>query len=778
MPWKPLDDDIPLDHEALHPAEPAPTVAAAPDPAAGPSDSATVAPAAEGLTELPPNAKLDDEPPVQPPPVITRVGPAAAVNATPMETTEGFADTMEAPKTYHSALTPEQVKEYETFFRDPRKPPDPEALRKWIHEKTGTFMPADNAAEIVEHFKNTGEYSTSQKILLPTESKGAVGAGGQHFGNALLGDWGAEISAPFGALGLGSEDRPDVFNSDASFGQLTAQNADITRAQLDRNTAEHPVTSAIGEVGGIVAAAPVGGAVADVARVGELGEIGAAMTKGATGGGIYGSGAAGPGHRLEGAAVGATVAPVASVALKVPMAGYRAATSVLETAPRQARRIIAKAIEDDANTPANMGRDIAEAHANDVPMAPADTGENVRGLLAAASRKSGLGRTIARDALEARQDELADRVVGHIERDLGPIANPHEVADQLMTEASAKAGPLYHQAYSMPVADAFMQRITPLLKRPSMQKAFTNARRIAQEEGDDPDTLGLTVADGKAQLTGTPSWRTLDYIKRGMDDVVEDYRSDVTGKLVLDTEGKAVNNTLRSYLSEMDKANPVYAQARAAYAGPVRGVSAMNLGRKFVGMGADDIEARMRDMSPFEKDMAALGARRQMAEIIRAKGDTADVVNALVGSGKKRAMLSRLFGDRKQFQRFVDTLDQEKQGWRTYRQALQGSPTAANLQDDVALEAVQTGAEMMVHGGVPVATAVRKVSQMFGRQISEKVHQQIAALLSNTEPAALRELAAQLQRGAVRRARRATIGKSVRGSLGRSAVVLQAQEAQ
>jgi hypothetical protein len=900
----------------------------------------------------------------------------------PTYTEQGFTGEVAADPVYHTSWSDKDRAEYAAFFADPRKPPTAEALRQWVHSKNGTYLA--NADEIVREFKRSGGFNTHETTVLPTTAHTADRSAAQHAANAMLGDYGAEITAPFGALGVGPSDRPNIWNSDGqSFGDLVSQNADITLAQNARDAAEHPIASAAGEIGGVVAAAPIGGAVADLARVGKLSEIGANFAKAATGGAIYGSGAAGPGDRLEGAAVGAGLAPVVAVAARVPAAGYRAVRSVLEGSPGAARRIIAKAIKDDANTGESVGQDLAAAQANDVPMALGDTGENVRGLLAAASRKSGLGRTIARAVLGTRQAELADRVVGHIERDLGPIANPHEVADQMMAKASKDAAPLYDSFYSQPsVSDPALDG---LLSRPSMQKALKNAYRIAQEEGRDPEALGFRLGeDGNIQLergqvlspkdatkanpnrfapqdipdefdelrvrnvrtkagrtvkfrgpmdmtqrlramggiqdqggelghmgitnkarrlehgrneqflgnlvdnergmtlddatralwedgyfpefserptindllerlrdehngtvryfdpadsaeieafhaaqgergrlteaaaqaagegrpplaedvtvpageqdavaragpvvagrgpeigkTYTP--QTLDYIKRGMDDVVESYKDPVTGKYNFDTEGRAVNNTLRSFLEIADKRYPDWKAARAVYAGQVKGVAAMNLGRKFVGMGADDIEARMRDMSPFEKKMAALGARRQMAELVRSKGDTADTVHALVGSGKKRAMLARLFGDRKGFQRFVDTLDQEKQGVLSFKQALGGSPTSPNLQDDVALEAVTTGVEMVIHGGVPVATATRKLSQIFGRQLGEKTQQQIAALLSNTDHAALSKLAAELQRGAARRARSSEVGKTVRGSLGRSAVVLQAQQSQ
>lgn len=797
MPWKPLDDDIPLDHEALVPPEPVADAAAAPDPAAVPGAGPSAEADASGLTELPAGAKLDDEAPAQPaqPPAIgtgIHQPPAKGVDATPSYTVGGFSNEVSPDAIYHASLSDADKAEYAALFADPSKPPTPEFLRQWIHGKTGAYM--TNADEIVARFKKDGQFNTNQKISLPTQHQGKGASYVNHAANAVAGDWGPEAAAPLDAIGLGGGDRPNIWNSDESFGNLVSQNADLERAQLDQDTADHPVASGLGEVTGAVVAAPGGGAVADAAQFGRLGELGARAAKGFTGGGIYGSGAGGPGHRLEGAAVGAAVAPVVAVGLKVPAAGYRAARSVLQGAPGQARRIIAKAIEDDANTPASMGQDMAEAHANNVPMAPADTGENVRGLLAAASRKSGLGRTIARDALETRQNELADRVVGHIQRDLGPIANPHLLAEEMMAKAHDEAGPLYDAAYAHPGAAEFSQKVEPLLQRPSMKKALAYAYRVAKEEGRDPEELGLAASSDRTtsildangnnitvpevSMTKSPTWQTLDYVKRGADDLVESYKDKTTGRYNFDTEGKAANNTLRSFIGAFDVANPDYAAARAAYAGEVKGISAMNDGRKALNLTADDLEAKMRDMSPYEKQMYALGTRRAMAELVRSKGDTADVVHALVGTGKKRAMLGRLFGDRKQFQQFVDTLDQEKQGWRTYKQALGGSVTQANKADDIALEAVTTGVEMMAHGGVPVATVTRKLSQIFGRQLSEKTHQEIAALLSNTDHAALAKLAQEIARGTARRVQRAKLGKTLRVGLGNSATPIMAEQAQ
>jgi hypothetical protein len=779
MPWQPLPDDVPLDHEALPP----------------PSHMD----AEGGFAPLPDDAQLDagtvERPkPTDAPIIISMVRPhPKSEDVDPRGTVAGFDGEIRPDAQYHTSLSDADKKEYASFFKDPKSPPSAAQLGLWYHQKTGAYLA--NAQDIVDAFKQTGKFQTQERITIPTKHQSAGAAYVNHTANALGADWAPEIVAPLDALGLGGADRPNIWNSDEGFGNLVANNADLERAQLEQDTADHPVASTAGELTGVAAATPILGAVGDAAGMARLaareGEFNRTLIQGAGEGFAYGSGAAGPGHRMEGGATGAAMVPVVAGVSRLPLAAADVGKSVLQGSPGLARRIIAKAIKEDMNTPESVGTSIAEAQANDVPMALGDTGENVRGLMAASSRASGVGRTIVRDALETRQAALADRITGAIERDLGPVANPHQVADELMTKARTEAGPLYDAAYAHLGVQQFVDKIRPLLARPSMKKALSNAYRIAQEEGENPETLGLSKfkpsdspildASGKpmqvdeVQVTTVPTWKTLDFIKRGMDDVVEGYRDPTSGKLNLDTEGRAVNNTLRSFIGSFDAANPAYAAARKAWSGPVSGIGAMNTGRKFLNMTADDIEARMRDMSPFEKQMAALGTRRAMAELVSSKGDTADIVHALVGTGKKRAMLARLFGDRKQFQRFADTLGQEKEGWRSFRQALLGSTTAANVKDDQALEGAAMAADFAA-GGMPVATATSKAFKLLRFKLGEKAQQQIAALLSNTDPAAIRELAAELRAQAEKRGLRVRRRNTVTNAIGKATVVAQPRQ--
>ena len=346
-----------------------------------------------------------------------------------------------------------------------------------------------------------------------------------------------------------------------------------------------------------------------------------------------------------------------------------------------------------------------------------------------------------------------------------------------MTEAQTRAGPLYDAAYVRPGAEDFVAKIQPLLNRPAMKGAMKNAYRIAEEEGRDPANLGLVkdafdnvvltpprqspILDaagkqvsvpGDPMTKAVPTWQTLDYVKRGMDDVVEAYRDPTSGRLNLNTEGKAVNNTLRTFIKAFDTANPDYGAARAAYAGPVKGVTALNLGRKALNMTADDLEERMRGMTDFERQLFALGTRRAMAELVDSKGDTANIVNAVAGAGKKRAMLARLFGDRKEFQRFVDTLAIEQEAFQTYKRARAGSPTAANVADDSSL-AVATGVGDIALSGLPIMSALRVAARSRNASLAEKAKGQIAEMLGETNPAKVREIIIRYKRAEAQLAR-------------------------
>lgn len=114
-----------------------------------------------------------------------------------------------------------------------------------------------------------------------------------------------------------------------------------------------------------------------------------------------------------------------------------------------------------------------------------------------------------------------------------------------------------------------------------MASGLRRAHSIAKEEGRDPTALGFDLdPQGEVTLTRVPSWQTLDYVKRGLDDTLEPHRDSLTGKLALNETTRAikVKATKNDLLGRIDKVNPDYAAARKTSAGPVQARDAFQRG--------------------------------------------------------------------------------------------------------------------------------------------------------------------------------------------------------
>ena len=672
-------------------------------------------------------------------------------------------------------ITPEQRADWSTFLRGFDKGElTPEiALRAW---ERITGRPADPAQmdAVVSHFNQTGEWSQDVVYRNPqavelAASMGPAGAGDLMQHGATLG-WSDQATGVGNAAynALSSPFTQQTFDPvGAYYAGRDAQNMRLDQAREDTGW----VGTGAEILGGFASGRFMPPGRGAGPPPGFLGRVGQGAGTGAGMGMVSGAGYGEDlGGTLQGAAAGAAIGGAVGGAIPVVGGGLSQANQFRRTlqgadANEVARRAVARAITDDGNTMPVVSRQMAEAQANGVPAMLADTGENVTGLLAGAARAPGPSRTAAARALEDRQGGLADRVQGAVTRDLGPASNPNVVADQLMDAARTAAAPLYQAAYARPGAGALFPKIERLLQRPSTKKAMERAVRMAREEDVDPTTLGFTLNQaGEVELTRVPSWQTLDYIKRGLDDVVESYRDGTSGVLRLDTEGSKINNTLRSLVSTIDNANPEYAAARAAWAGPIKSKAALESGLKSRKMTADDLEYSMRNMSPGERDLFALGNRRALVEAAADTGDTANVVNKVIGTGKKRAMLQRLHNARNPaaWQRFVDTLEAESRAFRTFRQARLGSPTAQNVADDANLAgSVGTLGVDMATTGFPLTTGLRMLVNNMSGRAGSAARAEVAEMLTEQDPAQVARLG-QLLTQEARRLRRRRTGASRR----------------
>jgi hypothetical protein len=449
-------------------------------------------------------------------------------------------------------------------------------------------------------------------------------------------------------------------------------------------------------------------------------------------GGLIGAGLGLAGH-YAGAKIGSAAAAVRKPTVAEALTGGEAAT--LNAVNKTGRDAVIDALTQaaDLNVPANL----------------ADVSPDVNSLTGAAIRRSPAAAGLARDTLLPRGRGQYDRMVSAVGRDLGPVENIPQRSEELIQTARTQAGPLYDTAYAAPGAGAIHPQIEPLLSRPSIRSALARARTIAAEEGRDPAALGFDLdAEGNTILTRVPSWQTLDYAKRGIDDVLEGFRDKTTGRLHLDEHGKAIDNTRRELLSLVDEANPDYAAARAAYAGPASEREALRMGQDAASLSPDQLVVNANRATPTQLEQMRLGFQSQLAENAGKLRYSTNPFESVLGTPAMEQRLSTLYGDTSEVARLLSQRDLETRLAASSNRLIGNSMTAERQIADEAFGpnpiiegALHAGAAVATHGGSIPGTAARlvgtgikdRVALGLGQRAVQKADE-IAPITLDTDP--------------------------------------------
>ncbi len=440
-----------------------------------------------------------------------------------------------------------------------------------------------------------------------------------------------------------------------------------------------------------------------------LGGVGArTLSRGAQGAIMAGAAAAGTGApiartALLGAALGGGAPAVGTVLDKAGTVGRNMLAPVADlaggAATTAAQRIYA-ALTADGTTP-------EEALGVMRSLGPhgmlADTGgANVRGISEAVANSPGEGSNIAQKTLQNRMDEQPVRVRAAVRSATGADAGIHAQADQLMADRAAASRPLYTKALNQTVP--LDPRLGEFLKTPELASALKSgiatAQRNAIASGEPfnprdylaPAVPGSEVPSAILDAQGRPlattqipatsgqvHMRVLDAAKQGLDDAVERYRDPTSGKLVLDGEGRSLNNLRAAFVNHLDSINPDYSAARAAYAGPSQSLDAMNMGRATLGKDAEVTQDIVKRLAPGDKAFFRSGLTRALQDKIDSTPDGASAVRRIFNNSLIRSKIAAAFDDPAAFAKFKQQMESEATFADTRNQVLAGSQTARRL---------------------------------------------------------------------------------------------------
>jgi hypothetical protein len=329
-----------------------------------------------------------------------------------------------------------------------------------------------------------------------------------------------------------------------------------------------------------------------------------------------------------------------------------------------------QALNDDQISP----EDFMTSLDNISPLAsPADLGMNTRQLARSVGQQPGTPYAQAAAFYGDRRLGTTQRVKDDMMEGMtGGDPKMYEVIGELDRTRKTEAAPLYDEAYDRPpllmetVIDATVEgnsaRVTlaKLFERPSMTAAMGRAVSIAREEGRDPSTMGF-IFDNNGDPIGirTPSWQTLDYVRRGLDDGLNELRDSVTLRLNLNESGRALVQTRTDFNNALRANNTAYASALDAWAGPSRAMDYITNGRLFLRGDPEAVAQRFEDMSPVDQEYFRLGAAQELKVRIEKRIDGSDPYNSLWGSDDMKARLATVFPDEAALAQFVRTVESE-----------------------------------------------------------------------------------------------------------------------
>lgn len=392
------------------------------------------------------------------------------------------------------------------------------------------------------------------------------------------------------------------------------------------------------------------------------------------GGALYGAGAADPGERAGGAAVGGVLGVgTAGGLLGGAAVAKKAYETVLKPLGRQlwntpalaAKRTIADVLDRAGMTPEQALQALQEAGDESMML---DLSPHLRDLAYDARSGIGPGRTIIDDALNVRQAGQQNRLVLSAGQQLGAHADDaRDFVAQITKAQSEQAAPLYASAHQQNI------RTNPeflKLWEGVPQSAISKAREIARKEWHGgiiktPGTAGVKTFDANGGLLSDgaesfdfdalPDVLRVDYVKRAYDDVIaaqlragekQGARADI-----------AIRNKILDYVDEQV---PDFKKARGVWAGAEQLKSAAEFGQEVFKQDSDELADIVSRYGESEKQAFRYGVAQAIRDKVEATGSqTADAARKLSGSAKNRRIIKAAFGNDEEFERFMKQIDRE-----------------------------------------------------------------------------------------------------------------------
>jgi hypothetical protein len=488
-------------------------------------------------------------------------------------------------------------------------------------------------------------------------------------------------------------------------------------------------------------------------------------------GSIAGAGTATEGERGAGAVQGgvtsAVAGPVIAKGAQLVGAGGKAIKSKIAPSPQtveqRANEKVLEAMARDEIDPIQARTMMEKDRAMGVTSTLMDVTPSTKSLGEAVVTIPGSGRKILGQALEDRLEGGRDVVGQRVVKDLAKGRDYVASEDSLLGKLRANANNLYDAAYAHGSVDD--PRLMKVLDDDTFKKAFKEAQNIAGKEaraaelrGEDAskfilkDIYNVDAEGNIASITKVPDVRTLDYIKRGIDAIIDKgYKGEGMSK----AEANALKDLRKAYIGVIDENVPEYAAARAKYAGDMEVLDALRLGREdYMSPKTLPEQAKkiVSGMSEAERDALRTGATQSILSKIMESPQQINAAQRVIGAPATRKRLEALFDNPQEYDIFEAALKREAELFRNAQDIARGSRTQPKAE---AVKDLKSGSGVLDVAGEAVDVAMGTPGSVVGRvlkylqartTLDEKSSAEIAKMLKSSTPQEIDDTLSRLER--------------------------------
>lgn len=463
------------------------------------------------------------------------------------------------------------------------------------------------------------------------------------------------------------------------------------------------------------------------------GTMGKAAGSAAATGAVAGAGSETEGNRTSGAltggATGAVLGPTVAKGIQLGGQGVKAVKNAIRPSPnaveqRATNKVLEAMGRDEMDLQGLKDRMLADQKLG-VKSTIMDATPSMSTLGEAVVTRPGPGRKILGQGLNDRLEGGREAVGARTLKDVAKGVDYTAQEDKLVGTLRSNANNLYDAAYAKGAVDD--PRIMKVLEDDTFKKAFAEAKAISSKEaraaelrGEDPskyqlkDLYELDPKDNTFKFTGTqlPDVRTLDYVKRGIDALIDKgYRGEGMSK----AEANALKDLKKAFVGAIDDNVPEYATARAKYAGDIEVLDALRLGRTdYLTPKMLPAEAKklVDGMSEAERDALRAGVAQSVLTKILDAPQQINAAQRVIGAPATRKRLEALFEDPNEYKVFEAALTRESELFRNAQDIVRGSRTANKTE---ALKDLKSGNGIFDIAGEAVDVAAGSPGSVVGR---------------------------------------------------------------